>query len=648
MKRIIAVILSAFMLVVALTACDESVGTSEDVSEPSASSTSEPESSYIESSDVDNSFSESSTDETSNDAPEIKLDLEPNSDDTVLVLSDTTVESDLVLYSKYGENHYVTDYFDGVYGTLRVTDGVATAFYLNASNVYEYNGSVYGIVSEGESYMELERYYCRFNDDGSYEKLFDIWKVFYSNDKVYFFEQDADNEYKSNLCCANIDGSDKKIITSEESLGQADWSRIFFYNDYVICTSAGVFCSISPDGKINRIGGAGDSSYYQIEFVNNGYLYYETYTNERVGLGSIVDRVVKYTLWRTPLNGGKKEVLVTETIKGRFNGFDAAAFGEKLLVFLPDGVYVYTDNFKDNEFYNYAGYKYDDIEQIAVIGDLLSVSLLTGKTLVYDTAGNVVFNSRDIQDIPQKAPEKNIIANPLLFWDTTDYRPDQAYIIGAFNKDGFHTTREFPYNDRHLNDYIEEVDGETVETNIIDTSKTLRFYDRYGSFFEADCGKIRCYSETIISEAHICADVKSDIPIDSQRFLGTYNGVDIFPESIEYSGNSITVDLDCDGDNEVVEWQFEDAYGEYSGGDYYHYSLTAVIDGKTVGISDNYDWLPLEKGDFEVFIADVDMDGKFEIIVYEKATSMFSDVYIYDVSAKGTELAYVYTISPMP
>ena len=73
-----------------------------------------------------------------------------------------------------------------------------------------------------------------------------------------------------------------------------------------------------------------------------------------------------------------------------------------------------------------------------------------------------------------------------------------------------------------------------------------------------------------------------------------------------------------------------------------------VVNGKTVKISDNKDWVPLEKGDFEVFIADVDMDGKFEIIVYEKGTSIFSNILIYDVSSKESELIHSYTISPMP
>ncbi len=655
MKRIIAVIIAAFMLVMALTSCNESIGTSEGVSEPSASSSSESESSYTESSDVENSFSESSTDETSDEIPndtsmdvfEMKLNLESESEGAYIAYSADFV-SDMSLYSHFGETEYVYHYHNGVDGTARVKNGIETAFYPRTYNMYEYNGEIYGILTEGEAYVDFIGHYCRFYEDGTYKVLmFEETYVFYRNDKIYFIDyvpsKTEGEEGKFALCRANIDGTGKKTLAANlpESV---DTNKILFYKDYVILSGRG-FYTVSPEGKINTLLEDNDDYYYSMQFVNNGYLYYTKKIEERFGVNSKPS--VRHSLLRVPLNGGESEQLLSVTVKGTRGDCIAAAFDGKLLVFLSDGVYVYTDNLKDSKFYNYTGFKYDKIYQITVNGDLMSVT--TGlDTFVYDTKGNVVLNSENITHQSESAPEKNIIANPLLFWDTTDYRPGQAYIIGAFNKDGFHTTREFPYNDRHLNDYIEDVDGETVETNIIDTSKTLTFYDRYGSFFEADCGKIRCYSETIIGEAHICADVESDIPIDSRRFLGTYNGVDIFPESIEYNGNSITVDLDCDGDDETIRWSFEKDDGVYSDRDYYYYTLEAVVDGKKVAISDNKDWIPLEKGDFEVFIADVDMDGNYEVLVYEKGTSIFSDILIYDVSAKESELLHYYTIHPMP
>ena len=244
-------------------------------------------------------------------------------------------------------------------------------------------------------------------------------------------------------------------------------------------------------------------------------------------------------------------------------------------------------------------------------------------------------------------PEKNIIANPLLFLDTSDYFRDKAYITCAFNKEGIYTTYEFPYNDKHLLDYIEQY-GVTVESSIIDTSKTFTFYDKNGKSFDTACGEITCYGEIIIGEVHVCADIQADIPTDSRRFLGTYSGVDIFPEELEYGDNSVTVDLDCDGDNEIIRWTFEKDE-EYSSEDnYYYYTLEAVVDGKTVSISDNYDWAPTKRRDFEIFIADVDMDGNYEVIEYVRAASRFNNVFIHEIENDKCELVHYYTLTPEP
>jgi|GEM_PF-1019084 len=245
-------------------------------------------------------------------------------------------------------------------------------------------------------------------------------------------------------------------------------------------------------------------------------------------------------------------------------------------------------------------------------------------------------------------PTENIEAIPILFLDTTDHRFNQAYVICAVNDNGLHTTHEFRYNEKHLLDHIDE-QGLFVDTNIIDASRTVAFYDKSGKAFNTTCGKIRCYGEEIIAEVHVCAEIGGNIPTESKRFIGVYDGVDIFPETLKYSDNSVTVDLDCDGDNEVISWSFTKAeeYREDEG-DYYYYSLEAIIDGKTVKVSDNYEWTPLKKSDYEIFIADIDMDGNFEIVEYVKVANTYNNVIIYDVNEKEAEMLHFYTISPEP
>ena len=245
------------------------------------------------------------------------------------------------------------------------------------------------------------------------------------------------------------------------------------------------------------------------------------------------------------------------------------------------------------------------------------------------------------------APTEDIEAVPILFLDTSDHRHNQAYIICAVNENGLYTTQEFRYNDKHLLEHMHE-QGVQVETNIIDTAQTFEFFDKNGEVFSTSCGEVQCYGEEIIMEVHVCTEVQADIPTKSKRYWGTYAGIDIFPKTLEYGDNSVIVDLDCDGDNEIIRWSFEkdeDRSGDVS---YYFYTLEAVIDGKTFAVSDNKDWAPLEKEDFEIFIADIDMDGDFEILEYKKAVSWFNNVAIYNVNDGEVEMLHYYTILPEP
>ena len=245
------------------------------------------------------------------------------------------------------------------------------------------------------------------------------------------------------------------------------------------------------------------------------------------------------------------------------------------------------------------------------------------------------------------APTEDIEAAPILFLDTSDHRHNQAYIICAVNENGLYTTQEFRYNDKHLLEHMHE-QGVQVETNIIDTAQTFEFFDKNGEVFSTSCGEVQCYGEEILDEVHVCTKVQADIPTDSRRFWGTYSGVDIFPEALEYGDNSVMVDLDCDGDNEIIRWSFKKDEEYLSEDNYYYYTLEAVIDGKTVYISDNYDWVPTKRRDLEIFIADIDIDGNYEVIEYVKAASRFNNIFIYNVSSDKSERLLFYTISPEP
>lgn len=338
---------------------------------------------------------------TSNDITDIELDIETNDNHTFDVIVGTTLASELPMYAQYGENMYVPQYVDGVLGTMRICNGNETMFFPNASNIYEKDGTVYGIFFEGESYMELTRHYCRFNEDGTFEKLFECWNVFYSDDKVYFYEyipgKTENEDGITNICSANIDGSGKSVLSADIPTPYFT-DRIVCYKDYLIYTANyDDIYVMSSDGTVFKAVDGSDAS-YEIEFVNNGFIYY----TKRIGedSGEIMSEETTSSLWRVGLDGEQREQLICVQTDSYY--FDSAAFAEKLLLIDSDGIRVYSDSTSNCLIYKYKNFSFDKIVQISVSGDLLSVvgrknesdntSVL--QTIVYDSLGNIVFNNQ--------------------------------------------------------------------------------------------------------------------------------------------------------------------------------------------------------------------------------------------------------------
>ena len=248
-------------------------------------------------------------------------------------------------------------------------------------------------------------------------------------------------------------------------------------------------------------------------------------------------------------------------------------------------------------------------------------------------------------DISEESEIRDSInAYPLLLIDTTDMRNDKAYLLCGFNEEGIVSAYDFSYNGKELLDYL-EIQGEKVETRIIDTSKNLLFKNSEGNNINADMSYIYCYGEPIIEEVHVCPEIVSDSIVSGERYLGTYADVNIFPDTIRYTENSVTVDIDSDGKDEIIRWEFSPAKDRDG---YFHYSVSVEVNGKNIALCDNLQWKPLEKKDLEIFVADIDMNDCFEILVYSKLDSIFNGVNIYSIDESGSELIHFYTITPEP
>ena len=301
-------------------------------------------------------------------------------------------------YAQFGEKHYATIYKDDEFGTACIKDGEIIAFYPDVTNVYEKDGTLYGILSEGEAAIDTKYFYGQINADGTFEKLFRCWSIFYFEDKIYFYESTSksndDGLILTNVYTANIDGSEKQIVLTDIPVSFPD-DRIYCYKNQLICQ--GNFNDIyvmSSDGTTNKVVDGGYVN-HELEFVNNGFVYYtKTVTVRSQGLNNV--GLYNYSLWRVGLDGENREQLFAKDVSIFPYHLDAVAFAGKLLLFLTDGVHVYTDSMANCTTYEYEKFSYDEIVQISVYnGQLCVVGNIKGsrnhQTIVYDSNGDITF-----------------------------------------------------------------------------------------------------------------------------------------------------------------------------------------------------------------------------------------------------------------
>lgn len=233
---------------------------------------------------------------------------------------------------------------------------------------------------------------------------------------------------------------------------------------------------------------------------------------------------------------------------------------------------------------------------------------------------------------------------PLLFIDPAE-SSNEAYVLCYLSSGKLYTNEEFKYNNNLLTDYIDS-DAVEVSTDIFDSSKALKFYDSKGTSLKTQSNRTICHGETLLGTAHVCVELSKDVLLHSNRFFGTYDGIDIFPQNADYQDSKILVDINSDNKNDLISWELIPADAQTYGENYYLYSIKVVVDEQTY-IIENNDW-PIEKNDFEIFVADVDLNGKNELIIYEKAMSRFNSVSIYDFNSGTQQLLFSYTITPEP
>ena len=169
------------------------------------------------------------------------------------------------------------------------------------------------------------------------------------------------------------------------------------------------------------------------------------------------------------------------------------------------------------------------------------------------------------------------------------------------------------------------------------------FYNSRGNNFVGKAMDISRMEREIDDFTEVKADVLTQ---STERSVGLSVNSNPFPREIDYGFNSISADFDGTGTKDEVRWNFtvsdNKTYGEM-----WDYTLTVVLNGEEHSFSNHPD-TPTTADEISVFVIDINGDGVFEIILYEKLAHIISSVTVFDTKGGNLSEMFCYVINPGP
>ena len=206
---------------------------------------------------------------------------------------------------------------------------------------------------------------------------------------------------------------------------------------------------------------------------------------------------------------------------------------------------------------------------------------------------------------PVTEPEQPEHSYPIVICEN-----NTAYIIGAVADGVVYTPWDFLYNGKTLDAYFGLLEAVAVSSNIIDTERTICFYDANGDRKSAHVKNVTAQGEYATGVYWLRAELSE--AMEQNICIGTYGDVDILPRQISAKEQAIFADMDGDGQTDVVSW----AFGQQPDGDWHILTVTIETDGKTYTISKDSELFAYDPGT-KVLLADIDLDGYLDVVVYE-------------------------------
>lgn len=264
---------------------------------------------------------------------------------------------------------------------------------------------------------------------------------------------------------------------------------------------------------------------------------------------------------------------------------------------------------------------------------------------VIDSRETEILNTSDASGtLPRKETNMNIDVIdgegmiPLLFIETEIYK-DRAYVLGA-GKDGvFYYADQFKYNGKSLyNENIYDgrmmLENEPAESPIMEEQCILQFQNPYGECFTTTHQGLTTDGEASVEYIYVFTQLPKNTVQADGLYLGSYEEANMFPQHAEYSKQCVVCDLDGNGVRDTIMWElFENRLFEFAPLNYsdylYDYQVTIEQNGTVYTIENDRGQTVLKHG-MAVFVADVDQNGDFEVIIYERDGLNPRVIMIYD------------------
>ncbi len=233
---------------------------------------------------------------------------------------------------------------------------------------------------------------------------------------------------------------------------------------------------------------------------------------------------------------------------------------------------------------------------------------------------------------------------PLLFYDD-DNHFDYAYTLCYFTNKKYQSMDTSLYNGKYSSEFIGSY--EKVQTSAFNLDQKFTFYNEKGIALEEKINQLYCGGNVIDDFSHVYAELEDTQQLKGHRWIGIYSTQNPYPRNPIYSDNSIEIDLDGNGQMDVIQWSFTMADSNNNADMMWNYNVIFEVNGNTFTYS-NPTELPLEQSDLSIFTADINSDDRMEIIIYQKLMMIQSEIIVYEVKNGSLQTMFQYVINTGP